>query len=333
MNIIIDDAELLISLFGHLFMQVRDILSGNYDRYAFTTYEKASLEDFKRRYKTYESINITSIGFEDYYLIYDLMCYKYKIQNPERYYIREALKSFFIYSIYNKGKVNNIYKRFPETLKAFFAQYDEMYTTNYDGNVEVFSGKKVRYLHGSFNIKKDVYNPDSMRNKLSDSPIEHYNVDDTHFYLYSNVLTTYSGYSKIFEIKQSKNANVAMEKMATAYSTNPIVKENVDNWEKDANELLRKMAESVKLKLQDNELNFTETYPIQEFIEVAGDMDIVGLSPNNDTHIFQALNDNVKLTSITYYYYDIAEKEIVKQLLSKHNPVFKNVNSLWESYK
>lgn len=93
------------------------------------------------------------------------------------------------------------------------------------------------------------------------------------------------------------------------------------------------MAESVKLKLQDNELNFTETYPIQEFIEVAGDMDIVGLSPNNDTHIFQALNDNVKLTSITYYYYDIAEKEIVKQLLSKHNPVFKNVNSLWESYK
>lgn len=333
MHIIVDDPELLLSLLGYLFLQVRDILFGNYDKFAFTTDEKTCLEDFKRRYKTYKSINITSIGFEDYYLVYDLMCHKYKIQNPERYHIREALKSFFIYSIYNKGKVNNIYTRYPEKLKSFFDQYDELYTTNYDQNVEVFYGKKVGYLHGAFNIKKDIYDPDSMRNKMSDSPIKNSYIDDAHYYLYSNVLTTYSGYSKMFSIKQSKDANMAMEKMASAYTADLSVKTEVDKWENDVNELVRKMAEGIKLKLQDNELKFKETYPIQEFIDVKGDIDIVGLSPNNDTHIFEILNNNEKLITISYYYYDLAETETVKKLLVKHTPVFKSVTSLWECYK
>jgi len=332
-HIIVDDPELLLSLLGHLFLQVKDILSGNYDKFAFATNEKACLEDFKRRYKAYSSINIASIGFEDYYLVYDLMCYKYKIQNPERYYIREALKSFFIYSVYNKGRVNSIYTKYPAKLKTFFNQYDELYTTNYDQNVEVFSGKKVKYLHGAFNIKKDVCDPDSMRNKMSDSPIKNYNIDDTHYYLYSNVLTTYSGYSKLFSIKQSKEANKAMEKVASAYKSNPSVKAEVDKWEKDANELVRKMAEGTKLKIQDNELKFKETYPIQEFIDVKGDIDIVGLSPNNDTHIFEILNNNEKLITMAYYYYDFEETETVKRLLNKHTPIFKSVTSLWECYK
>lgn len=322
-----------MSLLGHLFLQVRDILSGNYDKFAFATYEKACLEDFKRRYRTYNSINIASIGFEDYYLVYDLMCYKYKIRNPERYYIREALKSFFIYSIYNKGKVNSIYTRYPKKLQFFFDQYDELYTTNYDQNVEVFSGRNVGYLHGAFNIKNDIYDPDSMRNKMSDSPIKNCNIDDTHYYLYSNVITTYNGYSKMFSIKQTKDANIAIDKMASAYATNPSVKAEVDKWEKDANDLVRKLAEGIKLKLQDNELKFEETYPIQEFIDIKGNIDIVGLSPNNDTHIFEVLNDNEKLTTITYYYYDLAENEIVEQLLIKHTPIFKSVISLWEYYK
>lgn len=331
-HIIIDEPGLILALLGHLFLQIRDILSGNYDRLAYTTYEKSALEDFKKRYKKYSSINITSIGFEDYYLVYDLMCHKYKIKNPERYYIREALKSFFIYSIYNKGKVNSIYKRYPEKLKAFFEQYDELYTTNYDQNVEVFSGKKIGYLHGAFNIKKDVYNQDSMRNKMTDSPIKNCNIDETHYYLYSNVLTTYSGYSKMFSIKQSKDANVAIDKMASAYIDNPSIKIEIDNWEKDANELVRKMAECIKLKLQDSEMKFTETYPIQEFINVKGEFDIVGLSPNNDTHIFEILNNNEKLSTITYYYFDLTETDAVKQLLIKHTPVFKDVASLWERY-
>lgn len=199
-HIIADDPSLILSLLGHLFMQVRGVLNGEYDSYAFTTDLRICLNDFKSRYSTRKSLNVATVGFEDYYLLYDLMCYKYKIRNPEKYYVREALKYFFLYSIFNKGNVKQIYKSYPARLIDFFNGYDELYTTNYDINVEAFTGKKVRYLHGAFHIKADVYNPESMRNKMSDSPIKYCIIDDKYYYLYSNALTTYSGFSKCFQL-------------------------------------------------------------------------------------------------------------------------------------
>jgi len=260
------------------------------------------------------------------------MCNKFKIFNPERFHIREALKAFFIYSVYNNGKVNEIHKSYPKNLKSFFNQYDQLFTTNYDSNVEQFTGSKVYYLHGSFDIKKDVYDPDSFRNKLSDSPINNSIVDEEFYYLYSNVLTTFNGYYKMFSINQSTNANTSIEKMTQAYKTNLKIRKEIDSWKNDANELIRKMAESVELKLEDNNLEFKETYPIKEFLNLSGDVDIVGLSPNNDTHLFQILNENENLNTITYYYFDSNEIDMVNKLLFRYNLDYKDVKSLWGFY-
>jgi hypothetical protein len=332
-HIIVDAPSLIVSLLGHLFLQVREILNGGYDSYAYTTDLKVCLDDFKWRYSAKKSLNVATIGFEDYYLLYDLMCYKYKIKNPDKYHIREALKCFFLYSIFNKDRVNQIYKNYPAKLNDFFNVFDELYTTNYDNNVEVFSAKKVNYLHGAFHIKADVYNPDSMRNKMSDSPIKDCIVDDRYYYLYSNALTTYSGYSKMFSIKQHGDANSAMEKMAKAYQENEMIKDAVNAWEKDANEIVRKMAEGIKLKLSDSSLEFKETYPIKEFAAISDELCIVGLSPNNDTHIFNMINDNGFLKSIIYYFYDSDEIAVVSQLLNNHRPEFVNVTELWSQYR
>ena len=332
-HIIVDDPSLIVSLLGHLFLQVREILNGEYNSYAYTSDLKSCLDDFKRRYSNRKSLNVATIGFEDYFLLYDLMCYRYKIRNPEKYHIREALKCFFLYSIFNKGRVNQIYKRYPAKLIDFFNTFDELYTTNYDINVETFSRKKVSYLHGAFHIKADVYEPDSMRNKMSDSPIKDCIIDDKYYYLYSNALTTYSGYSKMFSIKQHGDANSAMNKMAKAYQESDTIKEAVDVWEKDANELVRKMAEGVKLKLGDSNLEFKETYPIKEFSIISDELSIVGLSPNNDNHIFNMINDNGLLKSIVYYFHDSEEIDMVSQLLNSHKPDFVNVVELWNCYR
>jgi len=332
-HIIVDDPSLILSLLGHLFLQVREILNGGYDSYAYTTDLKGCLDDFKRRYSIRKSLNVATIGFEDYYLLYDLMCYKYRIKNPEKYHIREALKCFFLYSIFNNGRVNQIYKSYPAKLADFFNAFDELYTTNYDINVETFSRKKVNYLHGAFHIKADVYDPDSMRNKMSDSPIKDCIIDDKYYYLYSNALTTYSGYSKMFSIKQHGDANSAMDKMAKAYQENETIKEAVNVWEKDANEIVRKMAEGIKLKLGDSNLEFKETYPIKEFTAISDELSIVGLSPNNDTHIFNMINDNGLLKSIVYYFYDSEEIDAVSQLLNSHKLDFVNVAELWNRYR
>lgn len=59
----------------------------------------------------------------------------------------------------------------------------------------------------------------------------------------------------------------------------------------------------------------------------------MGFSPNNDTYIFQGINDNLKLKSIKYYYFAKEEVQDVQQLLSNHEVIFEDVSLLWEKYK
>ena len=131
-------------------MQVREILNSGYDSYAYTTDLKDCLDDFIRGYSIRKSLNVATIGFKIIIYCMTLCAIKYKIKNPEKYHIRKALKCFFLYSILNKGRVNQIYKGYPAKLTDFFNDFDELYTTNYDTNVETFLRKKVNYLHGSF---------------------------------------------------------------------------------------------------------------------------------------------------------------------------------------
>lgn len=332
-HIVVDDPELILSLLGYLFLEVRAILSNQYDKYTFTTDEKFSLEDFIHRYGNLRGLSIPNIGFEDYYLIYDLFCYKNKIVNPEKYHIREALKAFFLYSIYNQGKINEIHERYPTSLKSFFARYDCLFTTNYDRNVETFTEKNVSYLHGAFHIKADVYNLESLRNKLSDRPMQHYNLDENFYYLYSNALTTYSGNFKLFLIKQAIQANEAVGKMALAYQNNSTLKKSVDEWANDTNELVRKFSEATKLKFENPEFHFNETYPIKEFESISGNLTVVGLSPNNDTHIFKMVNDNPNISEINYYFYDEIEKMQMSKFITNHTLNFFDVRLLWQEYR
>lgn len=332
-HIIVDTPDFMLTMIGYLFLEVQALLKDGYEKYAISTDEKEGLKGLKDRYKNYPNLKLADIGFEDYYLIYDLFCHKNKIVNPEKHHIREAIKCLFLHSIYNKGKVNQIYSNYPEKLIDFFNNFDNIFTTNYDKNIETFSGKQVLYLHGAFHIKSDVYNPESIRNKLSDKPIDNCVIDDNYFYLYSNALTSYSGYSKKFSITQGSNANSSVEKFAKGYIENEIVHKDVDSWKNNDNKLLNNLYESIMLKLESPDLKFDESYPIKQFQEVNDSIEILGLSPFNDTHIFDSINENANIKSVVYYFYDIDEKDIVNNILNKMDVTFISVKDLWNKYK
>lgn len=332
-HIIVYDPDLLLTMIGRLFREVQALLRDGYERFAVSSDEKAGLKELRNRYKKYPNLKFTDIGFEDYYLIYDLFCHKNEIVNPEKYNIREAIKCFFLHSIYNKGKVNQIYKSYPPKLLDFFNNFENIYTTNYDKNIENFSGKQVFYLHGAFHIKKDVYNPESMRNKLSDRPVDNCVIDDNYYYLYSNVLTDYSGYSKEFSINQGSYANSSVEKFCKAYIENETVKKDVDSWKSSENKILNNLYESIMLKLKNPELRFDETYPIEQFQNIKGCVEILGLSPFNDTHIFKGINDNSNIENVIYYYHDTSETDVVNKLFNNIKITFVNVRDLWSVYK
>lgn len=238
-HIITDDPIEAKCYMGYLFIEIPRIIKGGYDRYTNSSTERDSLEEFKNKYKDKKSLKITDVGFEDYYLIHDLLCHRIGIVNPEMYTVREALRCCFLNAIYDNGEVNTLSVKYSHEFIAWLQEFDCIFTTNYDTNIEEAAKVPVLHLHGDFVTRSAVYDPDSFRNQLSDHPYEGAAIDEDYAHLYSTALTTYSGNYKQYSMQEGELANAAVMKMAIAYKENPTVHDDIDSWENDRNALRR----------------------------------------------------------------------------------------------
>ena len=336
-HIIVNFPYLLKNVIGQLYLEARKIINGGYDSCPNCSAEKKSLQSFKERYgDRISTLRITDIGFEDYYLIHDLACHKFNIQNPDRFYSREGMRVAYLYAIYNEGLLNKLYLNYSEKFVNFLSSFNDIFTTNYDSNIENATGKEVFHIHGQFDVKSDVYNADSFRNQLPDAPIKEYEIDENYFYLYSNALTTHCGDYKEFQIKQYSNANSGIEKMVKAYLTDENVRKEVDNWTNDTNKITANLGYSIQLKAKHPELTFFDNYHFDKLKSVTGELTILGLSPWNDFHIFETI-DNANLDNCLFYYYNKDECETIKSLLpslsAKNRLQFKCVKTFWEDLR
>ena len=334
-HIIVNFPYLLKNYIGQLFLEARDILEDKYDSYTNCFAEVESLKSFKKDIKDKINIlRITDIGFEDYYLIHDLVCHKTNTQNPKQYYIREAMRIAYLYAIYNDGKINTLYQEYPRKFIDYLIGFDNIFTTNYDLNVELATQKQVYHIHGQFDKKSDVYLLNSFRNQLPDAPIKEIEIDENYFYLYSNALTTHSGAYKELQIKQISQANSVVEKMAMAYNNDPKIKQEVDSWTIEANKLTANMGYAIQLKAVNPSLTFSDNYHFDIFKNITGTLQILGLSPWNDFHIFESVNDS-DIDKCVYYYFDESECDKIKELLPELNVQgkieFLSVKAFWEN--
>lgn len=334
-HIIVNFPYLLKNYIGQLYLESRKIILGDYNNYTFGSAEKNSLVSFKKQYTDkINMLRITDIGFEDYYLIHDLVCHKMNVYNPEQFYIRESMKVAFLYSIYNDGKINLLYKNYPRLFIEFLLKFDNIFTTNYDSNIEFATGKEIFHIHGQFDKKSDVYIASSFRNQLPDAPIKEIDVDENYFYLYSNALTTHCGAYKEFQLKQHSQANSCMEKMALAYNTDSKIKQEVDGWIHNTNTLTANLGYAIQLKASNSSLTFTDNYHFDKFKSISGTLEILGLSPWNDFHIFESIN-LADLEECVYYFFDISECNIIKNILptlfEQGKLKFESVETFWEN--
>lgn len=316
-----------------LFSEGMNIADGKYDIFASASFEKRALKNFKNRYSKRKIKKIYDIGFEDYFLIHDLFCCKNNITNPQRYEFRECLKRLFIDSIYNNGQILQLYKNFPTKLINFIKSYENIFTTNYDNNLENVLGRKVHYLHGAFHILDEVYDENSFRNMLSDRPVDKVGFNKKFTYLYSNALTTYTGEMKEYSMDEHSKANSAVSKFTEAYQNKPELRQQIESWKDCDSEIVRRLFESISLKSKNTNLGFKETYPVEQFKDIQGGLTIFGLSPYNDNHIFELIKNNTHLAGIEYFYYDKKETLIVKDYLDGKNVDIKDVKLFWDKIK
>ena len=273
------------------------------------------MEAFKERYKErLNKLRITDIGFEDYYLIHDLACNKTKTHNLDQFYIRESMKAAYFYAIYNDGKLNELFLKYPRKFVDYLSQFDSIFTTNYDSNIESVTKTQIYHIHGQFDKKSEVFNAASLRNQLPDAPIKDSVIDETYFYLYSNAVSTYCGQYKEIQLKQYSQANVALEKSVIAYNNNPEIHKEIDSWTKSKNIMIANMGHMVQIKAANPNISFNDNYYFDRLKEIKGTLDILGLSSWNDFHIFESI-DSSDIDNCTFYYYRSEECETIKKIL------------------
>ena len=333
-HIIVDEPYLLKDYLGLLFLEAREIIKGEYDRYCVCSAERTSLKEFKNRYaSSLHTLRMTDIGFEDYYLIHDLACHKQKIYNPDQYTVREAMRMAYLFSIYNDGKLNELFIKYSPRFTEYLQGFDKIFTVNYDSNVENATGKQIIHLHGQFDKVSDVYDPKSMRNHLPDAPINEIHIDPNYAFLYSNPISTHCGAYKELHIKQVPLANGALDKMRQAYMENEDVRNSVAEWISSENRLLSNFGHAIQLRVANPELCFLNDYHFADFQRLSGTLEILGFSPWNDLHLFDAI-DQSDITECCFYYHgDTATKKIKRllpRLCSSDGLRFIPVKDFWE---
>lgn len=328
---ILSDEPLLSKLhLGYLFTIIPNVLNGEYDSVANCTAEKFSISEFKQRYSNRKMLKMTDVGFEDYYLLHDLICHKCKVQNPEMFDVRESIVGCFLHSIFDNNQVNTLSSKYMPVFIEWLNTFQSIFTTNYDSNIDNVVEIPVHHLHGDFVTRKEIYDSDSFRNQLPDCPIKDCVIDENYPHLYSTALSTHSGSYKEMHLKQKQLANSGAEKFASAYLSNKSVKMDVDSWKNDENPLIANLYESIMLKLKNPDIEFKQQYPIEEFRAMAGELVILGLSPYNDKHIFEIINSS-EITNCIFYFYDEKECILVKKLLPQKTVDFKPAKTFWNT--
>lgn len=135
-------------------------------------------ERVRRSYKN--PIAINEIGLEDIFLGAEIL-YLNAIDDEERKFVESAIHDYLqpllLDAIYDDGKVNEIYKEFPDSLIQYLKNYDVIFTLNYDTNLEQVIGSDVPvyHLHGCFTDYTEKAN----------------NVDEKFKYMYCNGIMTW----------------------------------------------------------------------------------------------------------------------------------------------
>ncbi|WP_341904556.1 hypothetical protein [Fluviicola taffensis] len=323
-NVYTEEIEIWITLLYHAFP---DFINGDYDYLAVLNDEKKELINFKKRYT--KRTLIDEIGFEDFFLLSNLYCRKNKIVNPERFYIQEFLRRLFLDSIFNDGKVNLLHENFPSNFINFLNSYDNIFTSNYDRNLEIATKREILYLHGAFHVLAHEYDHNSFRNQLSDKPIKNAPVIQGYEHVFSTALTSNSGALKKHVGESPELANSAIDKFAKAYLNNHETKREIESWKDDNNYLVRNLYEGIKLKIKNSDLNFSIDYALNHLKNISGSITFMGLSPNNDDHIISLIKNNQAIDLIEYYYFDKSEGEIVMSLFEDKKVLVKDIKEFW----
>lgn len=291
--------------------------------------ELQTLIDIAHRYNG-KPQNILDVGMEDNFFAMKLLFNKVGDDETPINALYDGLKWLYLDSIYNNGEIENLYTKmnvFAKELK----QYSNIFTVNYDTNLDKLTNKAVYHLHGSFDVLDDTYRDETLIGYIAQKRPNPPTVVVGMEHLYCNAIMGFSGLKKMNTMSVYSNGNMALDTLILRLKNTLDIE--VQQWyEKLKKATLQNEIftfQSINARLKNPNLRNTE-YPIQEFKSISGELHIIGMSPNNDSHIFTIINENPNISKVVYFSASNADSLAAKKVIKK-NVQSRNVFKYWES--
>ena len=319
----LSSSEILSILDGFVNI-ANDIRNGEYDQFTDDDNVKEALNDFKHRYIVKVDASY-DIMLEDWFFLIQMFFLKNSDLTDNKSAAIQGFERLILDAIYNGGKIQDLFKQMSKKVKRFFAGYDNIFTLNYDNNLEMLTKKTVFHLHGDFNILANSENPNNVQGYIR-SQENNLAVINGMEHCFCNALLNYSGLLKYKTATDFHNIIIASKDFKLRYENDPVFYMQLSDLKK------KKPFEyqMIMTKIEHPELNMATEYYFDKFETISDELHIIGMSPNNDAHIFNLICNNKALRKVVFYYFSDKEKSYIEEHFPKELFTCESVWNLWK---
>lgn len=196
---------------------------------------------------------------------------------------------------------------------------------NYDNNLENLTGKRVYHLHGDFSTLAESENPEYVSGFIRNNNNSRVLIKGME-HCFCNALLNYSGHEKLKVAIKNHKLLEESQNFKFKYDNDEKFRQYVLNLKESRLEEY----EILITKINHQNLKIAQEYYFHKLSDIKDELHIIGISPNNDGHIFDYINSNKNLNKVYFYYNSDRSKEIIDEKFSKDLYIAKDVNELWE---
>lgn len=281
-----------------------------------------ALADFKAKYDK-EVKSPEEIGLEDWLLLLRLFLQEQSDLLPLFKTAKQGFERVVLDAIFCNGAIQQLHKNVRRKARDFFRGFDYLFTLNYDNTLEKITGKPIYHLHGDFETKALSENPQTAYGYLRQMCGEAVYFPQKFQHCNCNAILDYSGDNKYRLATALSSVLLEFDKLKLLYNDN--------RYEFDLllSSFPIEQQKIIRVGVEQN-LPFGFNYHFLDMEQLTGELTIIGIAPQNDSHLFECINrSNLdKVVFYNYYPYDRAPDPILP--ISKTYEI-KDVNEIWSS--
>lgn len=282
---------------------------------------KEAIEDFKYRYRHVTSFTkYSQIMLEDWFLLIKLFFVENADIADQWLSAKQGFEQIFLDAIYNDGYIENIHLKMTKKVAEYFKDFDCIFSLNYDSNIESLIKKDVFHLHGCYNILSDGENKNTILGYIRF--INGEQVLQEHMkHCFCNALLDYSGRLKKARTEQIDKLSTEIDRLRQLNLCNP------PEYERYIGEIKKRDEHSynvITTSIDNPLLSAGTNYHFIDLSVLTGELVILGVSPNNDAHIFESIN---KSAVEKVYFYNYGSLDVTLPITKPYEIL--NVEDLW----